>query len=271
MPAGKVSRLPRSERGAELRTQRRGEPAWGTRGKGLSSKRGAQGAGKSPPRARGGADTELSTCPRGRRQPMNPMPSGEEGSHGPPCTPKPSEGRRPPPHAQATAAAPRDPPSQPSALPARLPSRPERGGRDALSRSPAPRASEAGHTHPPHGAGTVLAGLCGAGTRRRGGSAAQLAGRAALPPPAHACAAAGERADRRAGAGRGGGFPAAGSSGPPPPACLARGPPAIGAFLPGRGGSTFLAARRPSPSRGRAPPEEEPVLAATSALGDGWS
>ena len=136
MPAGKVSRLPRSERGAELRTQRRGEPAWGTRGKGLSSKRGAQGAGKSPPRARGGADTELSTCPRGRRQPMNPMPSGEEGSHGPQCTPKPSEGRRPPPHAQATAAAPRDPPSQPSALPPGSPvARSGAGG----TRSHAPR------------------------------------------------------------------------------------------------------------------------------------
>lgn len=235
--AGKVYKAPEERARCQLRTQRRAEPAWGTRGKGLSPKLGAQGAGKSPSWPRGGADTELSTCPRGRRQPMKPMPSGEEGSHGPPCTPhtvprappssaRPGYGRGP-----ARPAVPVLCLSRP-APPRGSPVAPQRGGRDALSRSPTPCASEARHTHPPHGAGTVLAGLGGAGARRRGGSAARLAGMAALPLPAHACAAAGEPADPRPGAGRGGGFQAAGSSGPPPPACLARDLPLLGPSSP---------------------------------------
>lgn len=243
----------------------------GNAGKGALLKTGGAGCGEEPTSGsgrRGHRALDVSARPQATDEPDALRRGGIPRSpvypqavrRAPPPSSRPGYGRGP------------ARPTVPALCPSpRLPSRPERGGRDALSRSPAPRASEAGHTHPPHGAGTVLAGLCGAGARRRGGSAAQLARRAALPPPAHACAAAGEPADRRAGAGRGGGFPAAGSSGPPPPACLARGPPAPGAFLPGRGGPTFLAARRPSPSRGRASPEEEPVLAATSALGDGWS
>lgn len=57
-PPAKFTRLPREERGAELRTQRRAEPAWGARGKGLPPKTEARGAGGTAHRGPGEARAE---------------------------------------------------------------------------------------------------------------------------------------------------------------------------------------------------------------------
>lgn len=138
LPA-KFTRLPRSERGAELRTQRRAEPAWGTRGKGLSPKRGAQGAGKSPPRPRGGADTALDVSPR---PPATDEPAALRRRGTPRSRVYPHAGRRaPPPSARpgcgrspARRAAPALCPSRPA------PPSPRSGAGGTRSHAPGPLA-----------------------------------------------------------------------------------------------------------------------------------
>lgn len=246
--AGKVYKAPEERARRRARAALASRAGLGNAGKGLSPKRGAQGAGKSPPRPRGGADTALDVSPR--------PPAADE----PRC---PQAGRDPTvprvPHAGRRARPLRTPRLRPrpreDAAPATLPCPPG---------SPSPR-SGAGGRSPRSGrlagrAGLTLRMRCrdGAGRarrrgrRRRGGE--RPLGQRGGPrcPRPHTPApplAAGEPA-ARGGAGRrlpGGWAPGR------PLRCLAPGPSALGAFVPGRGGPTFLAPLLPSPSRSRAP------------------
>lgn len=86
-PPAKFTRLPREERGAELRTQRRAEPAWGARGKGL------------PPKQRRGVRGEQPTAAPGRRGQSPdvfapPQVPDESGALGREETPGPPVARR---------------------------------------------------------------------------------------------------------------------------------------------------------------------------------
>lgn len=220
----------------------------------------------------GEARAESPRNSRCRRCPMSPVPSGHESPQSLPSPPPPLSGGALP-HAQTTAAAPRAPPGpQPSPLPTRLPCQaPGRCGRPPagregrpLARRP-PRASEAGRTHPPHGAGTLRAGFGPPAQGRGAGAAHGRPGSVARPPPAHACAAPGEPAGglRPPRGGAGGGAPTAGSPGPPPRAergdLWPRGPPSPAKASPPAPALSPLSSRsRSRPTRRGAGPRRRP-------------